>query len=98
MHCGSYHLVNQQEVHRNDYMTAPDYFNNDLEVNIELKDLLKEAIISNTDVRIEVDDNSYQYLAKGQATEAGMIDFLMENGEDVYNIFINRNRDCAKLI
>jgi len=27
-----------------------------------------------------------------------MIDFLMENNEDVYNIFINRNRDCAKLI
>lgn len=98
MHCGSYHLVNQQEVIKNDYTEAPAHFNNELEVNAELKDLLKEAIISNTDVRIEVDDNHYQYLAKGQATEVGMIDFLMENGESVYDIFINRNRDCAKLI
>lgn len=62
------------------------------EANDNIKGLIREAILANTDVRIEVDegsqnDNSAQYIAKGQGLEAAMIDFLMENGEDVYNGF-----------
>jgi hypothetical protein len=55
----------------------------------------------NTDVRIEIGEDAndtYKYLAKGQAVEVGMIDFLFENGEDVQNIFINRNCYQVKLI
>lgn len=51
-----------------------------------MKDLLKEAISMNTDARIEIgedEDGTYRYMPRGQAIEVGMIDFLIENGEDV---------------
>lgn len=51
-----------------------------------MKDLIKEAITMNTDVQIEIgedDEGNYRYLPKGSAIEVGMIDFLLENGEDV---------------
>lgn len=65
-----------------------------------MKDLLKEAIVSNTDVRIEaVDDGDVpRYEPKGQPLEVGMIQFLIDNEEDVQNIFINRNRYTPKIV
>ena len=70
-------------------------------MNETVKDLLKESISMNTDVRIEIgedQDSSYRYQAKGQALEVGMIDFLLENDEDVNSLFVKRNMDCVKLI
>jgi len=70
-------------------------------MNETVKDLLKESISMNTDVRIEIgedQDGSYRYQAKGQALEVGMIDFLLENDEDVNSLFVKRNMDCVKLI
>lgn len=55
----------------------------------------------NTDARIEIgedEDGTYRYLAKGQPIEVGMIDFLIENGEDVQQFFVKRNRSCEKLM
>ena len=55
----------------------------------------------NTDARIEIgedEDGTYRYMAKGQAIEVGMIDFLIENGEDVQHFFVKRNRSCIKLM
>lgn len=43
-------------------------------------------------------DFEYKYEPKGQALEVGMIEFLMDNDEDVQNIFINRNRATPKII
>lgn len=63
-----------------------------------MKDLIKEAIVSNTDVRIEANDEEYKYEPRGQALEVGMIQFLMDNQEDVQNIFINRNRATPKIV
>ena len=40
----------------------------------------------------------YKYEPKGQALEVGMIEFLMDNDEDVQNIFINRNRATPKIV
>lgn len=63
-----------------------DYFNEGLDMSPDLKDLIKEAIVNNTDVLFEIGEDElgvYRYLAKGQAIEVGMIDFLLENGEDV---------------
>lgn len=83
----------------------PKSFKQDESINENLKDLIKEAIISNTDVRIEVNETEvpgkgfeYKYEPKGQALEVGMIEFLMDNDEDVQNIFINRNRATPKII
>jgi hypothetical protein len=39
-------------VHENDPVETPAAFNDILEVNVELKDLIKEAITMNTDARI----------------------------------------------
>lgn len=38
-------------------MNMPNGFNDVLEVNVELKDLIKEAITMNTDTRIEIGEN-----------------------------------------
>lgn len=73
-------------VHDNDHIEGPTVFNELLEIQVELKDLLKEAISMNTDARIEIgedEDGTYRYMPRGQAIEVGMIDFLIENGEDV---------------
>jgi magnesium-transporting ATPase (P-type) len=88
-------------VHLNDLVDNASAFNEELEVNVELKDLIKEAITMNTDARIEIGedhDETYKYLPKGQALEVGMIDFLLENGEDVQGLFVKRNNNCVKLI
>jgi len=64
-----------------------------------------ESIISNTDVRIEIkdekayDDDHREYVEPkfkpvGQPLEVGLIQFLLDNGEDINQAFINRNR-CA---
>ena len=101
LHVASYHLINEQQVHENDPIDSPNHFNDSLEMNVELKDLVKEAITMNTDARIEIGedhDETYKYLPKGQALEVGMIDFLLENGEDVQSLFIKRNVNCAKII
>lgn len=101
MHVASYHVVGQGQVHDNDINDVPNAFNEVLEINVELKDLIKEAITMNTDARIEIgedDDMEYKYLAKGQALEVGMIDFLLENGEDVHSLFVKRNVNCVTLI
>ena len=101
LHVASYQLVKEQMVHENDPVETPAAFNDILEVNVELKDLIKEAITMNTDARIEIGedhDETYKYLPKGQALEVGMMDFLLENGEDVQNLFVKRNANCVKLI
>jgi len=38
------------------------------------------------------------YEPKGQPIEVGMIQFLIDNEEDVQNIFINRNRYTPKIV
>lgn len=94
LHVASYQLAKERTVYENDGAKLPREFNDSLEVNIELKDMIKEAITMNTDVRIEIgedDDDVYKYLPRGQSIEVGMIDFMFENGEDVQSLFINRN-------
>ena len=60
-----------------------NFFNTKLEINSFWKEIIREAIISNTDVRIEVNDQEYKYEPCGSAIEVGMIKFLMDNGEDI---------------
>ena len=60
--------------------------------------MIREAIISNTDVRIEVDNEKMLYVPCGSPCEVGMIKFLMDNGEDIPNQFIERNKFCPKVV
>jgi magnesium-transporting ATPase (P-type) len=101
MHVGAYQLVNEPTVHPNDWKDPikKAWFNNQMRIapripadaNDTMKGLIREAILANTDVHLEVDEGddkgTANYIAKGQTLEAAMIDFLMENGEDVYNGF-----------
>lgn len=51
--------------------------------------------MANSDVRLEVDEgdsNVAKYIPKGQAIEVGMINFLFENEEDVYEGFNVQNK------
>jgi hypothetical protein len=51
-------------------------------------------------VRIEANDQEFIpfYEPCGQELEVAFIRFLMENNEDVYNAFIQRNRNAKKLV
>jgi hypothetical protein len=57
-----------------------------------LRTILVESIISNTDVRIETNDEECMYVPKGQPLEVGMIQFLIDNDEDIQRTLINRNK------
>jgi hypothetical protein len=75
----------------------PDTFNMSFEIPDDLKDIIKECILNNTDVRIECNDKECTYQPKGQPLEVGLIHFLIDNGEDINSSFIERNRYSPKL-
>jgi hypothetical protein len=58
---------------------TPDHFSERLELQSELKHLITESIICNTDVRIEPNNTTYTYEPMGQELEVGMIKFLIDN-------------------
>lgn len=113
MHVASYQLINEGDVHPNDWKDEKKraWFANQLRVsgrvdeknNAEIKSFIIESVLANSDVRMEVDEGdaaagTAHYVAKGQALEVAMIDFLLENGQDCYNDFISQNRFQEKLL
>ena len=94
----SYQIGDQQQATENDQVFKGKHFSEGLNLQRELKEIIKECIVSNTDVRIECNDDTCTYEPKGQALEVGLIQFLMDNEEDVQNIFINRNRFAPKVV
>jgi hypothetical protein len=61
-----------------------------------MKDLIVESLLNNTDVHIENNNQSYKYEPKGQPLEVGLINFLLDNKDDVVFSFIERNRNSPK--
>ena len=51
MRVAKYHFCDQK---KSLYNSKPDSFNDEETIPSQLKDLIKEAIVSNTDVRIEM--------------------------------------------
>jgi magnesium-transporting ATPase (P-type) len=86
-----YQISDDLRVENNEYDGYPNYFKQKLEISSMWKDLIKEAIIGNTDVRIEVNDQECTYEPCGSAIEVGMIKFIIDNEEDVQMKFIKRN-------
>lgn len=78
----SYQITNEKRAIENS-KDHPEFFNKQLEIQQELKEIIKECLISNTDVRIETDDKECRYVPRGQALEVGLIQFLMDNQEDI---------------
>lgn len=93
-----YQICDQIQTFENDSENDPDYFNTRLEIHEDMKTIIRECIISNTDVRIETNDVEVKYVPKGQALEVGLIQFLIDNEEDIPNMFIQRNQGAVKVI
>ena len=86
------------ETQDNDFKNYPAFFKNRVNLQQELKELITEAIVSNTDVRVEPNDELLILEPFGQEIEVGMIQFLIDNGEDIQNLFISRNRLMEKIV
>ena len=97
MTVSKFHICKQNNATDNDRENYPDTFNMRLEIPTELKEIIKECIISNTDVRIECNDAECKYEPMGQPLEVGLTQFLIDNDEDIQNVFIERNRYSPKL-
>lgn len=98
MRVGKFQLLDSVEVHDHGMLSGSlNYFNTRLELNLDIKQIIKESLISNTDVRVEENDETMMYEPKGQELEVAMIKFLIDNDEDIHASFIRRNRYSPKL-
>lgn len=97
MNVAKFQICKQNNATSNDHENFPDIFNMGLEIPTELKEIIKECIISNTDVRIECNDEECKYEPAGQPLEVGLIQFLIDNEEDIQTAFLNRNKFQPKL-
>lgn len=93
MDVAEYHLFDRKQT----FIHEDDAFEQRLPIPAHLKELVKECIISNTDIGIETKADSYMYEPIGQALEVGMIQFLIDNAIDVPNLLIERNKNARKL-
>lgn len=98
MSVAKYQICDQIQTFDNDSENDPDYFNTRLEIHEDMKTIIRECIISNTDVRIETNDDEVKYEPKGQALEVGLVQFLIDNEEDVPSMFIQRNQTAVKVL
>lgn len=93
MSVARFHICDYATVEENE----GDSFTQKLEVQGELKDLIQEVIIANTNVRFEANDDTMQYEARGQELEIGMINFLLDNKIDAQQMLIDRNLYAKKV-
>ena len=101
MHVAKMQFCDMSQVYDNPPVEEePDFFQSSLELEIqpELKTIVKEAIICNTDVRMEPNDKDMTFEPFGQPLEVALIKFLMHNKEDVQQLFINRNHYHKKIL
>jgi len=76
-----------------------DAFSSKLEIMNEIKDVICESIISNSDVYLiaEEEGHNYCYEPKGQEIEVALAKFLVDNNKDLHEEIINREKNCEKL-
>jgi len=86
-----YQICDDLKAIDNDPVYDPDNFNKSQNISEDIKGYIKECIYSNTDVRIEMDDETMSYTPKGEPIEVGLVKFLLENGENVPEMLISRN-------
>ena len=98
MNVGKMQFFSQIQTQDNDFRNYPAFFKNRVQLQPELKELINESILCNTDVRIEPNDKELIIEPFGQEIEVGMIQFLIDNGEDIQHLFIQRNRLMEKIV
>lgn len=98
MHVSSYQIGSDPSIIENNPELNPTQFIEEQSISFEVKELIKDAIISNTDVRIECNEKEFMYEPKGQSLEVGLIQFLLDNQEDIQSTFIRRNKLQPKIV
>lgn len=65
----------------------------------EIKNLITESILSNSDVYLidAEEDNVFTYEPRGQEIEVALMKFLIDNDKDVHSDIVNRNKNTPKL-
>lgn len=81
---------------------SPQYanaFSTKLEITNEIKHIIEESIISNTDVFIteHEEEGDYSYEPRGQEIEVALVKFLIDNDKDIHSEIVNRNKNSPKL-
>lgn len=101
MFVSNFHVGQAEQFENFDRNTVPNHFNENYEVNTDLKQLIKQAIIGNSDVRIEAKDNysdgTFRFEPQGSGIEVGLYNFLVDNGEDIMALNVQRNREAKSL-
>lgn len=92
MHVAKFQMVDNHHVIENDRLTFANKFSKHDEISNDLRQIIIESIISNTDVRIETNDEECIYEPKGMPLEVGMIQFLIDNEEDIQRQLVDRNK------
>jgi 23S rRNA maturation-related 3'-5' exoribonuclease YhaM len=103
---GKYQITTQADP--TDHMADNDQYKNafstKLEIQKEIKDLIEESIISNTDVYIveheepgEHGTAEFSYEPRGQEIEVALVKFLIDNDKDIHNEIVNRNKNMTKI-
>lgn len=64
-----------------------------LELNIELSLFIQQAIILNTDARMEMNDEEHTYVPKGSGVEIALLNFLISNNFPVQDQLVSRERN-----
>ena len=87
----SYQIGNDNKVisHNN---FDKDFFNEKIEIQQEMKDIINGAVIANTNVTLE------KGVPKGQPLEVGIINFLRDSKKDIDQLFKERDANSPTLI
>lgn len=101
MNVGKYQITRNSDLndHNPEDPSNCHSFSTKLEIMNEIKDIITESIISNTDVYLvaESEEGNHVYEPKGQEIEVALVKFLIDNGKDIHEEIINRNKNCEKL-
>jgi P-type E1-E2 ATPase len=92
LHVAKYQLFDNYTPYDNNWENEGDKFSKVIDIQSELKNLIIESIASNTDVRVEMNDETMTFEPMGDSLEVGMMQFLVENDEDINKLLIQRNR------
>lgn len=77
---------------------ADDNFSTQLEISTEMKELISQVIVANTDVRFEANDKTLEYEPLGQALEVAMVKFLIDNEIPAHDMLVRRNLNTRKVM
>lgn len=90
MHVAKYQLFDNYEPNDNewDIIEKQEEFSKGIEMMSELRNIITESIINNSDVRCEIDDTNMVFKPNGDSLEVGMMNFMLENDFDIQDLII----------